>query len=67
MQLLRRHFRSVQRRIVWRNLPPAFVFMCRGSLCAETTRLLFGSESIGSKYPGNRGASGLTRNRRGKF
>jgi phosphatidylethanolamine/phosphatidyl-N-methylethanolamine N-methyltransferase len=37
MQLLRRYFCSVQRRIIWRNLPPAFVFVCRGPLCAETT------------------------------
>jgi phospholipid N-methyltransferase len=29
--LLRRYFRSVQRNITWRNLPPAFVFTCRGS------------------------------------
>jgi phosphatidylethanolamine/phosphatidyl-N-methylethanolamine N-methyltransferase len=30
--LLRRHFRSVQSRIIWRNIPPAFVFDCRGPL-----------------------------------
>lgn len=29
--LLRRYFRSVQRNITWRNLPPAFVFTCRGA------------------------------------
>jgi phosphatidylethanolamine/phosphatidyl-N-methylethanolamine N-methyltransferase len=29
--LLRRYFRSVQRKITWRNLPPAFVFTCRGA------------------------------------
>jgi phospholipid N-methyltransferase len=29
--LLRRYFRSVQRCITWRNLPPAFVFTCRGA------------------------------------
>jgi phosphatidylethanolamine/phosphatidyl-N-methylethanolamine N-methyltransferase len=28
-QLLRRHFRSVESEIVWRNLPPAVVFTCR--------------------------------------
>ncbi len=28
-RLLRRYFRSVQRRIIWPNLPPAFVFACR--------------------------------------
>lgn len=28
--LLHRYFSSVQRTIVWRNLPPAFVFVCRG-------------------------------------
>lgn len=27
--LLGRYFRSVQRKIIWRNLPPAFVFTCR--------------------------------------
>lgn len=26
---LRRHFKSVEREIIWRNLPPAFVFQCR--------------------------------------
>lgn len=31
-RLLQRHFRSVQRTIIWRNLPPAFVFACRGPL-----------------------------------
>jgi phosphatidylethanolamine/phosphatidyl-N-methylethanolamine N-methyltransferase len=30
--LLQAYFRSVQRRTIWRNLPPAFVFACRGSL-----------------------------------
>jgi phospholipid N-methyltransferase len=29
--LLARYFRSVQRKITWRNLPPAFVFTCRGA------------------------------------
>lgn len=27
--LLRQYFRSVESRIVWRNLPPAFVYACR--------------------------------------
>jgi phosphatidylethanolamine/phosphatidyl-N-methylethanolamine N-methyltransferase len=36
-QLLRRHFRSVQRTIIWRNLPPAFVFVCRGPRRAEAS------------------------------
>jgi phosphatidylethanolamine/phosphatidyl-N-methylethanolamine N-methyltransferase len=40
MELLHRYFRSVQRRVIWRNLPPAFVFVCRGPLSAEATRLL---------------------------
>jgi phosphatidylethanolamine/phosphatidyl-N-methylethanolamine N-methyltransferase len=31
-KLLRRYFGSVDRRIIWRNLPPAFVFECRGPL-----------------------------------
>ncbi len=65
MQLLFRYFRSVQRRIIWRNLPPAFVFECRGPLCAGPTRLLY--NSTGAKYPGNRRASDLTRTRREKF
>lgn len=34
-KLLRRHFRSVQRKIIWRNLPPAFVFVCRKPWCSE--------------------------------
>ena len=29
--LLWQYFRSVQRKIIWRNLPPAFVFTCRGT------------------------------------
>jgi phosphatidylethanolamine/phosphatidyl-N-methylethanolamine N-methyltransferase len=29
--LLKRYFRFVQRSITWRNLPPAFVFTCRGA------------------------------------
>jgi phospholipid N-methyltransferase len=29
VQLLRRYFRSVQQRMIWRNLPPAFVFACQ--------------------------------------
>jgi len=29
--LLWQYFRSVQRKIIWRNLPPAFVFTCRGA------------------------------------
>jgi len=30
--LLQVYFSSVQQRIIWRNLPPAFVFVCRGPL-----------------------------------
>jgi phosphatidylethanolamine/phosphatidyl-N-methylethanolamine N-methyltransferase len=30
--LLQAYFSSVQRRTIWRNLPPAFVFACRGPL-----------------------------------
>ena len=40
VQLLERYFRSVQRRFIWRNLPPAFVFACRGPLPSGTRRLL---------------------------
>jgi len=29
--LLGQYFVSVQRKIIWRNLPPAFVFTCRGA------------------------------------
>ena len=36
-RLLREHFRSVQRTIVWRNLPPAYVFVCRGPLRSQLT------------------------------
>jgi len=35
--LLRRHFNDVQRSIVWRNLPPAYVFVCRGPLRSNTS------------------------------
>ena len=38
--LLHRYFNSVQRRMIWRNLPPAFVFTCQGPLSPETQRLL---------------------------
>jgi phosphatidylethanolamine/phosphatidyl-N-methylethanolamine N-methyltransferase len=31
-RLLRRYFGSVQQRLIWRNLPPAFVFACRNPL-----------------------------------
>lgn len=30
--LLHRYFSSVEQRIIWRNLPPAFVFVCRKPL-----------------------------------
>ena len=36
--LLRRHFRSVQRSIVWRNLPPAYVFVCREPLRSKANQ-----------------------------
>ena len=36
--LLRRHFRSVQRSIVWRNLPPAYVFTCREPLRSKANQ-----------------------------
>jgi phospholipid N-methyltransferase len=39
-RLLRQYFRSVQRRVIWRNLPPAFVFVCRGPLRPESTHSL---------------------------
>jgi phospholipid N-methyltransferase len=34
-KLLRRYFRFVKRRVVLRNLPPAFVYVCRGPLTSE--------------------------------
>jgi len=34
-RLLHRHFGSVERTIVWRNLPPAYVFVCRAPLRPE--------------------------------
>ena len=40
VRLLHRYFGSVKRRIIWRNLPPAFVFACRGPFSAETRRSL---------------------------
>lgn len=33
--LLGRYFRSVHSKLVWRNLPPAFVFTCRGALATN--------------------------------
>jgi phosphatidylethanolamine/phosphatidyl-N-methylethanolamine N-methyltransferase len=39
MEFLQGYFRSVRRRVIWRNLPPAFVFACRGTLRGETTHL----------------------------
>jgi len=29
VDLLKQYFRSIERKLVWRNLPPAFVFACR--------------------------------------
>ena len=34
--LLEQYFRSVRRKIIWRNLPPAFVFTCRGARVAAS-------------------------------
>ena len=34
LRLLGRYFGSVDRKIIWRNLPPAFVFECRRPLCS---------------------------------
>lgn len=36
VQLLNRYFGRVERRIIWRNLPPAFVFECRRPLQSGT-------------------------------
>jgi hypothetical protein len=46
MKLLHQYFRSVQRRVIWRNLPPAFVFVSREALCGETTHLGVGRHEI---------------------
>jgi phosphatidylethanolamine/phosphatidyl-N-methylethanolamine N-methyltransferase len=37
--LLHRYFSSVQQKTIWRNLPPAFVFACRGPLSPGTRNL----------------------------
>jgi len=37
--LLTRYFGSVQSRIVWRNLPPAYVFSCRSQIVEPKRRL----------------------------
>ncbi|HXE76174.1 MAG TPA: methyltransferase [Candidatus Xenobia bacterium] len=29
VELLSRYFRQIERKVVWRNVPPAFVFICR--------------------------------------
>ena len=31
-RVLHQHFRSVERTIVWRNFPPAYIYACRGAL-----------------------------------
>ncbi len=38
-QLLHRYFASVQRKMILRNLPPAFVFICKGPLMPESEDL----------------------------
>jgi phosphatidylethanolamine/phosphatidyl-N-methylethanolamine N-methyltransferase len=38
--LLNRYFGSVQSRIVWRNLPPAYVFSCRSQIVNPKRRLI---------------------------
>lgn len=38
--LLNRYFGSVQSRIVWRNLPPAFVFSCHSQIVGPKRRLV---------------------------
>jgi phosphatidylethanolamine/phosphatidyl-N-methylethanolamine N-methyltransferase len=35
-RLLARYFRSVERKIIWPNLPPAFVFACREAVAAAS-------------------------------
>jgi len=39
-RLLYQYFRTVERTIVWRNLPPAYVFACRGALRPQVSRRL---------------------------
>jgi|HubBroStandDraft_6_1064221.scaffolds.fasta_scaffold01295_15 phosphatidylethanolamine/phosphatidyl-N-methylethanolamine N-methyltransferase len=71
--LLRRYFRSVQRTMIWRNLPPAFVFVCKGPLGAESgeaqSPITAGSRSnsIGNKLDGFSGRSSLAFRLLGRF
>jgi phosphatidylethanolamine/phosphatidyl-N-methylethanolamine N-methyltransferase len=44
-RLLQAYFSSVQRRTIWRNLPPAFVFACRGALPLTPARSWLRSRS----------------------
>ncbi len=37
VHLLRRYFSSVQQKMIWRNLPPAFVFACQRPLSAQAS------------------------------
>jgi phosphatidylethanolamine/phosphatidyl-N-methylethanolamine N-methyltransferase len=43
-EMLRRYFRSVQRKMIWRNLPPAFVFVCKGPRKPEAAATAEGME-----------------------
>ena len=49
-RLLRSYFSSVQRTTIWRNLPPAFVFACRGArpLAAASTPVVSRSPLAGA-------------------
>lgn len=38
-RLLGQYFRSVHRTMIWRNLPPAFVFVCKGPMSSESADL----------------------------
>jgi phosphatidylethanolamine/phosphatidyl-N-methylethanolamine N-methyltransferase len=39
VHLLRRYFRSIQQTLIWRNLPPAVVFVCKGPIGIEESQL----------------------------
>ncbi len=34
-RVLQQHFRSVERTVVWRNCPPAYIYSCRGALLPQ--------------------------------
>ena len=49
-RLLQRYFRSVQMKVIWRNLPPAFVFICREPIRVPAADLIASSSSGSTSY-----------------